>query len=195
MEYQEHFGRKFYKDSKTGYWISTDYPRIRAHRWVWNNIHGMIPKGYHIHHRNENKSDNHIGNLELIHGHRHLLLHMTEERKEKARKWAEKIRPLTKAWHSSEKGRTWHKLHGIEAWEKKKFIKKNCNLCRKEFSTKTYHQEFCSNRCKSKFRRDSGIDNVQINCEKCGILFSINKYYKQRFCSKSCAHKRKKIND
>ena len=68
--HQEHFGRKFYLDKSTGYWISTDYskqrPRVRAHQWVWINHYSIIPKGYHIHHRNDDKSDNRIENLRIL---------------------------------------------------------------------------------------------------------------------------------
>jgi hypothetical protein len=35
------------------------------HRLVWEAIHGPIPKGHVIHHRNENRTDNRIENLEL----------------------------------------------------------------------------------------------------------------------------------
>lgn len=105
IDHQIHFERKFYQDKKTGYWISTDHPRIRAHQWIWIKIHGVIPKGYHIHHKNENKSDNRIENLELIERSRHMSHHMSQpERKEKSRKNLEKIRFKASAWHKSEEG-------------------------------------------------------------------------------------------
>ena len=36
------------------------------HRVVWTQHHGAIPKGMQIHHRNSNKLDNRIENLELV---------------------------------------------------------------------------------------------------------------------------------
>ena len=53
---------------------STGYRRIRigkrgtfsAHRLVWLALRGVIPDGYEVNHKNLNKSDNRIDNLELL---------------------------------------------------------------------------------------------------------------------------------
>jgi len=183
MIYQIHFNRQFYIDKKTGYWISSDYPRIRAHRWVWINVHGNIPKGYHIHHKDENKSNNTIENLELVEAGRHIRHHITDEKREKARRLVEYIRPLTKKWHASKEGRQWHKAHGLMCWIKRKEFKIICKLCCKEAITKTYHQTFCSDKCKSKWRRDNKIDDETRSCERCESSFTCNKYSKKKFCN------------
>src|SRR5689334_25155265 len=120
MEHQYHFGKTFYLDKKTGYWISTSCPKIRAHVWVWINHNGDIPKKHHIHHIDENKSNNNIENLRCIHYHEHYRLHITEEKREWSRKWIEVIRPLTKKWHASEEGLQWHSKHGLKVWENRK---------------------------------------------------------------------------
>lgn len=187
--HQEHFGRKFYQDKKAGYWISVDFPRIRAHRWVWISVHGIIPKGYHIHHKNENKSDNRIENLELIEQGRHYRHHYTEEKRQFSRELVEKIRPLTKEWHRSEEGIAWHKYHAAKCkfgnWEPLKYT---CQCCSKEYlSKKRSNSRFCSNNCKSKWRRDQGIDNVKIKCLNCGNEFEANKYAKRKYCSRKCS--------
>lgn len=186
-DHQEHFGRSFYLDKKKGYWISTDYPRIRAHRWVWMKIHGIIPKGYHIHHRNDNKSDNRIENLELIERSRHLSHHMQDPiRKKLAAQNCERIRPLTKAWHASEEGKAWHKLHGIACWRQRKSFEVECSQCGKKSVTKVYRQKFCSNNCKSQARRESGVDNIGKVCIRCGGVYVDNKYGRRRTCGWSC---------
>lgn len=187
--HQIHFGRKFYLDKKKGYWISTDYPRIRAHRWVWIKTHGIIPKGYHIHHKNEDKSDNRIENLELIERSRHLSHHYTEENRIRSRLLVEKIRPLTKAWHGSPEGKAWHKHHALKCkfgkWDPGKYI---CQFCNKEYeSRKKTRALFCSNACKSAWRRKSGLDNIKNKCLNCHNDFTKNRYAKIKFCSRSCS--------
>jgi hypothetical protein len=190
-EHQIHFGRKFYKDKQKGYWISTDYPRIRAHQWVWINYHGKIPKGYHIHHKDDDKSNNLIQNLELLERSAHHKLHLNcPKRKEKCRQQAEKIRPLTKKWHASTEGKAWHKLHALKHnfgnWELKDYI---CQVCGKDYQSKLIAKErskFCSNNCKSEARRRSSIDIIDYPCERCGILFKKDKYAKRKYCKPKC---------
>jgi len=187
MQHQIHYDKKFYQDKKTGYWISTTSPRIRAHVWVWKYHWQIVPHGYHVHHINEDRSDNRIDNLELIHKSRHMSHHMsTEERKEFSRKQAEKIRPLTKAWHASEEGREWHRKHGIECWKNKKEFEISCKQCNAKAITKTYHQEFCSNACKSKWRRDNHIDDVEKLCPMCNQTYKTNKYSRSKTCGSAC---------
>jgi hypothetical protein len=116
----------------------------------------------------------------------HQRSHWTKEKREQARKHAEKIRPLTKEWHASEEGRKWHKNHGVDAWNKRRCYSKNCSFCNTSFETKTYHQTFCSNKCKSASRRASGIDLIEVKCEFCKLLFKKDKNSNTTCCSKSC---------
>ena len=176
MEYQTHFGRKFYLDKDKGYWISCDYskenPRIRAHRWVWINYHGKIPKGYHVHHKNEDKSDNRIENLELIERSRHLSHHMQDtERKKKSAEHCEKIRPLTKEWHRSEEGRAWHRLHALKNnFGNGELFDYICQQCSKLYKSKLKGKDqtrFCSNNCKSQWRRNAKLDYIDKVCPVC----------------------------
>lgn len=68
-------GRKYFRNAR-GYWCSGGPPRPGPlHRHVWEDAHGQIPEGYHIHHRDQNKSNNALDNLELLEGRRHLSLH------------------------------------------------------------------------------------------------------------------------
>ena len=52
--------------SDTGYptiWLNNQ--NILVHRYVWEKYHGHIPKGYHIHHKDHNKHNFDISNLEI----------------------------------------------------------------------------------------------------------------------------------
>lgn len=195
-EYQTHFNRRFYKDKKAGYWISIDAPKIRAHRWVWINIHGPIPKGYHIHHKNENKSDNRIENLELIEKSRHISHHMSKpERKLKSALICDKIRPLTKEWHSSKEGKAWHRLHALKCNfgknDPKDYV---CEVCKRDYqSSRSHNSRFCSNNCRSQYRRNEKLDHIQFKCLTCGIEFPKNRYQKTKYCSIDCYPKKQLI--
>jgi hypothetical protein len=193
--HQEHFGKKFYLDKETGYWISTDYPRIRAHRWVYEYHYGPVEDGYHIHHIDGNKSNNDISNLKKLTEKDHLSMHMTIERKKWAAERMSKIQHLTKAWHASEEGKEWHSKHAKQTFARNSPEKSICDQCKKEFEIDKIdlkRTRFCSNKCKSKWRRDSGLDDIEIKCEKCGSLFMRNKYLKVRFCGKKCGSSRRK---
>lgn len=188
MEHQEHFGKRFYLDGKRGYWISTTKPRIRAHVWVWQCVNGKRPKNCHIHHKDGNKSNNLIENLELVKSAKHLRDHMTPERRIMAAENAKKWQHRTKEWHKSVKGLEWHKKHGIVCWEQRASFSSNCKECGKNFITKTYHQLFCSNNCKSISRRKSGVDDVDVICAFCKKVFKRNRYAKKKYCGIKCSH-------
>ncbi|MDR2944054.1 MAG: HNH endonuclease [Methanosarcinales archaeon] len=126
------------------------------HRYVWEKSNGEIPEGYHIHHKNGNCQDNRIENLEMVSPTEHSAKHPFEgERLEKQQKHADKIRPLTKAWHASEEGRDWHRNHAIESAKKMELQEFDCKNCGKTYKSKptgTVHK-YCSNACKSECRR------------------------------------------
>ena len=50
--------------------------QVMAHRWIWEQHHGKpVPDGSQIHHRNGDKLDNRIENLECVGAVRHKRLH------------------------------------------------------------------------------------------------------------------------
>lgn len=187
VPYQYHFGRQFYEDKRTGYWISSDLPRIRAHRWVWINSNGQIPKSCHIHHRDGNKGNNDISNLQMVSFKQHAMLHMDSERLDGLRKLAEIGREYAKGWHKSAEGRKWHQYHALKnGFGKYEGEQRVCRRCANEFRSKAIHNAFCSNACKSAWRRDEGLDDVEKTCDLCGTTFRSNKYSKNKYCSRKC---------
>lgn len=193
IRYIEYDDIKFYPDKK-GYWLSSrikgiDRP-IRLHIYVWTKFNGEIPEGYHIHHKDHNRDNNDISNLELMSQEEHLSLHGALLNKENLRKnMIENLQPKATEWHKSEASAEWHKKHYQETKDKlhqKKIIKcMNCGT-EKEIAYNG-HNKFCSNNCKSAYRRKSGVDNITTKCEDCNMEFTFNKYNKKPKKCKLCA--------
>lgn len=49
--------------------------KYKNHRWTWEKHHGKIPKGHHIHHKDGNKRNNSLENLELLTAEEHRKKH------------------------------------------------------------------------------------------------------------------------
>lgn len=191
-------GFKFTRDDQTGYYLSTaliNGKRKRLHRYIWEIHNGTIPKGYSIHHIDEDKINNDISNLELMKSGRHSRLHhielITDEQKERRRKnLADSARPVASKWHRSKEGRIWHKKHYLKSIgeiPKQEYI---CQYCEKPFMSKPNGKNiFCSSNCKSANRRASGVDDVERVCQICRSKFTTNKYSKASTCSKECRGK------
>jgi hypothetical protein len=102
-------------------------------------------------------------------------------------------------WHRSEEGIRWHKEHA-EVFTNRNKATIICIYCGKEakydeFCSKRWDGHvFCSNNCKSAYRRRSGVDNITVYCPDCKEPKIQNKYAKVCRC-KPCQYKaRHKIN-
>ena len=60
----------YYKNHKEG----------RLHVYIYKFHNGAVPKGYHIHHKDENKFNNEISNLQLLKNSEHNRLHALENK-------------------------------------------------------------------------------------------------------------------
>ena len=166
---------------------NTEHGTRYLHRSVWEDANGEIPPGYHVHHKDGDPANNVIGNLELREGRNHRpetvlnrpsdLVHLAN------------IRPLSVEWHRSEQGRKWHVKHAREAYKKRVPRQAVCDQCGASFEdiSRRVTDRFCSNKCKSAWRRAQGLDDIVIVCENCRKTFSRNKYDRVRFCSYRCA--------
>lgn len=191
-------GHKFTRDDKTGYYLKSTKPRKRLHIYVWEYYNGPVPKGCHIHHKDMNKNNNDISNLICVTRTEHNRIHsesLTEEERERRRENMNKnVRPKAIEWHKSEAGKEWHREQykvSLDQARLKK-VKKKCIICGTEYeigSSYAYKSKFCSNNCKSKYRRLIGIDNIEKVCTGCGKTYKVNRYHaeKQLYCSKKCA--------
>jgi len=189
-------GLRFYRDDKTGYYLNSTI-RKRLHRYVWEHHNGSIPKGVHVHHKDFNKSNNDISNLGPLIKKTHLVLHgiektLNDEWLEWARKnLTENARPKASEWHGSQAGREWHKKHYQDVKDKLHAREeKACDYCKVKFlGFRRIADRFCSNKCKSAWRRKAGLDDEVRICEYCKTEFETNKYSKQKCCSKTCSNR------
>lgn len=180
--------RLYFKTARNG---KTMY----LHRYIWEQANGEIPKGIIVHHEDEDYDNNELENLIAMSTKDHARLHVdrrTPEQIEASRKNMDKARVFASKWHQSPEGRAWHKIIGKMAWDNVEYFSMNCENCGKEFQTRATHgnTKFCSNACKSAWRRKAGLDNVQRICKRpdCGKEFTVNKYAKREYCSRKCVH-------
>lgn len=115
-----YFGRKFYK-SENGYWVCTKAKMPWAHRWVWINAKGTIPKDMDVHHIDRNKDNNEIENLAIMSRSDHLLLHSKDEKdKERLLKQLKENKHKSIEWLKSEEGREKQRQGALQSWKKRK---------------------------------------------------------------------------
>lgn len=190
---------KFKKDTKSGYYLSTyiNGKRYRLHRYLYEKYKGDIPKGCEVHHIDHNKDNNDLNNLILLTKKEHKILHgreLTEKQREFYRKnLNENVRPKAIKWHKSEEAKEWHREQYKKTLGNRKPQKFKCKYCGIEYeSMNNGINSFCSNKCKSAWRRESGIDNEPRKCIICGEEFICNKYSKKGKCNNCTPNKYKK---
>ena len=103
------------------YYTSTNFsgPKTRLHRDVWEFLHGPIPPGHFIHHRDGNKLNNESSNLQLTRHGKHSSYHAKRSPWTGSSANKKQLRLAYeagggKAWHGSPEGRKWHSEH----WKK-----------------------------------------------------------------------------
>lgn len=187
-------GLTFTRDERTGYYLAArptfGGKRERLHVYVYRTRCGEIPDGYQVHHRDEDKANNEPGNLALMSGHEHLSWHgrhMSEERREALRRnLIEHAIPKASEWHRSPEGRAWHSKHAREIeYKTRRYV---CDQCGASFEGggRIEGNHFCSNRCRSAYRRMMGFDNIERACDRCGAVYQTNKYSPARYCCECC---------
>ena len=194
----QHFNSlRFTRDEKTGYYLNSTIQK-RMHRYVWEHYNGEIPVGYEIHHKDHDPANNDVDNLELLTAREHKKYHAKIQGIKNVKNGhLERIRDMTKEWHASEEGLEWHRKNYERTKDKLHAKRKfTCEFCGKEFEAEdTGNNRFCSNKCKSAWRRKSGIDDETRECQICGRHFTANKYSKTRTCSRVCGAKLRKSQD
>lgn len=167
----------------------------RLHEEIWKSAHGEIPDGCHIHHADGDALNNDIANLVCLDADEHRALHVEDRhasgvyRTDARLAHLAAIRPEAAKWHRSDEGRAWHREHGRATWVDRQPAEATCEQCGARYNTLAAqrHDRFCSNACKSAWRRATGVDDEERACPQCGGVFRVNRYSKQRFCGRSCS--------
>lgn len=189
-------GLKYRRDKHTGYYLNAKTHK-RLHVAVYENEVGAIPKGYHVHHVDHDKNNNAPENLRAIAPAEHEILHgkelTSEQREAKRQNVRENATPAAAGWHGTETGREFHSALAKSTWENREPEKAVCTFCGTEFMTKDWmhrnRNRFCSNKCKTAFRRASGVDDVTKICERCGHEYRANKYQQTKYCPDCKSHR------
>jgi hypothetical protein len=152
---------------------------VYLHRDVWEHHRGGIPAGYHVHHKNRDKCDNRIENLECLspaeHHGRHDDLHKSEE----TLRLLDRIRPPESVLAPARQ-RYWREV------QPKDYV---CVVCGTGFKSK--HNgipKYCSARCKEKKRVRPLLGKV---CAWCKGTFTTRKPA-TACCSNKCSQQRRR---
>lgn len=97
-----------------------------------------------------------------------------------------KARQKAAEFFQSEAGKKRRKELAIIYHSRKPIIISKCQSCNKDFETKSTRKKYCSNKCKSQYRRKKGIDNRELKCVVCNKIFNYNQYIAPLTCSKEC---------
>jgi hypothetical protein len=143
---------KLYKDER---YFSRGTKRL--HTEVWKYYKGEIPKGYDIHHIDNNTYNNEISNLNLV----YKTLHKRFTGKQRFKNNPEWFKDFhakgiekAKEWHKSAEGLQWHSEHGKACWNKREYFLRNCTVCEKEYKTPfPDRSKYCHQNCKAKALR------------------------------------------
>jgi len=190
-KYRIYFGRKFYK-ATNDYWVCTTARMPQAHRWIWMNTYGEIPKGMHIHHIDGNKDNNDISNLQMLSGSDHLLLHWNEnlfENKDPNFEKRKKQLEVARQWLYTPEGRKRQSEKAKDGWASRKSFQKCCPVCNELYSTYMSYSRYCSDSCRQSWKRKHKIYSIEEICPICNNLFQKDKFSSKRFCSVSCGAK------
>jgi hypothetical protein len=165
------------------------------HREIWKSIHGPIPAGHEIDHKNGDSLDNDPSNLQCLSVGEHRKKHSADfSASKRVRENLDRIRPLASAWHSSPEGRAWHSEHSKKdcAGTEQKF---SCAHCGREYIG-VFRGDgkncYCSPKCCAAARRKSGLDDETRECAFCGKSFVVNRYSKKIHCDRVCGQRHRR---
>ena len=181
-EHQGFEGKIYTKDSSGYYKFGKP-----LHRVVWEYFNGKIPSGYVIHHKDHNRANNNIENLQMMTRKEHSLTHYPDSLPVAAPKKRTFICQFCgKEYEAFDNGKNKFCSTKCTNEFRKRHLKKTCKYCGKEFWTSRKSVNYCSKSCGLK-----GIATVYDKvCPICEKKFQTTRKA-QKYCSKDCAKKSK----
>jgi len=174
----QRFNGMIYHKNPSGHYMTN----LPLHRAVWSFNHGQIPNGYHIHHIDQDKANNHIENLQALTNNEHRRTHNNLTKQIFPRicpVCGETFAPK----HRAQVCCSWGCAGKLKA---KPPVKKICPVCGKNFTVSYPNRDqiYCSYSCALAHRTNSHIEKI---CPTCGKKFTVT--YGQRdkiYCSRDC---------
>lgn len=166
-------------------------PERLLHRRIWHDLKGPIPRGYDIHHIDEDWTNNDPLNLELKKVRKHRAEHATKRLEDPhyaATREVQlvKARELAKAWHSTPEGLEWHSKNGAAAWKHRTRKRHTCLFCKKMFWAFNPRAKVCSRNCGQKIFYRTKTPKDTRTCLICGGSFTVHSFRKTVTCSPQC---------
>lgn len=180
------FKRVRYFLGNDGYFRSSNGDML--HRAVWESKHGKMPRRHEVHHKDRDKSNNRLDNLELLspsdHARRHALERFASDPESMREHMRKHVLPAAHRWWKSPEGRA----RMAEVWAARPKSEFRCIQCGETYMGYSHmaRLRLCSNTCRSRYRYASGVDDEPRHCAACGTSFVVNKHSTRRFCSGEC---------
>jgi endogenous inhibitor of DNA gyrase (YacG/DUF329 family) len=185
-------GRVYYRSGEKSYYISqegsvkTKLTKRYLHRDIWESKRGPIPDGYEVHHKDGNRSNNRLKNLQPVTPTEHKRIHSnTEEHRAHLRR----IQPLgnaaSHAWRRSPEGRLASAIRSANQPR----VTKCCPHCLQLYEG-VKKQRFCSQACGVMWRAKQKTKIARAvlkTCPHCGRLFN-GRRSDSKYCSPKCQH-------
>lgn len=199
-----------YRASKNRYsaacYIDGEQKTVWRHRWHWEMNNGKVPPGYHVHHKNEDPSDDRLENLELKKLQEHLSDH---HKREKSALWRGGRKEVASCKACGKEFTRWkssrQKFCSMACDQKIRTMSATliltCVNCGKEFerlkcksNRPGKKQPFCSPECYLEHRWGTPRERTR-QCAFCGSTFELERSRTKNsrsgkcYCSRECYQK------
>jgi hypothetical protein len=127
--------------NRAGYY--QDRTGTLMHTAIWERLnHRKVPDGYVVHHKDENKGNNDLSNLELMSFEEHARMHC-------------KARPADHPW-VKQQGSEQMRKRVTKLWENRKPRDVTCVGCGKVYQSIGMRSKFCDRACAARYYRSVG---------------------------------------